>query len=45
MLALLVVIRDLLIAAALAWAGVSIDFRPQNEQTCVQGDCDAQGDD
>ncbi len=42
MLTILVAIRDFLVAAALAWVGVSLEARSGGEQSCAGEVCDAQ---
>ena len=42
MLTVLVAIRDFLVAAALAWVGVSIEPQRSGEPACVGEACDTQ---
>lgn len=44
MLAVLVAIRDVLLAAALAWVGVTMEPRVGGEQACAQETCQTQRD-
>jgi hypothetical protein len=44
MLAVLIAIRDILLAAALAWVGVTMEPR-SGEQICAQDSCQAQSND
>lgn len=45
MLAVLVAIRDALLAVALAWVGVTMESRVSGEQPCTGDSCQAQSDD
>jgi hypothetical protein len=44
MLAVLVAIRDFLIAVALAWVGVTMESRVTSEPACAGDTCQAQHD-
>jgi hypothetical protein len=45
MLAVLIAIRDVLVALALAWVGVSMEARSANEPSACAGEaCDSQTD-
>jgi hypothetical protein len=44
MLAVLVAIRDFLLAAALAWVGVTMETRGGGEQSCAGEACQTQRD-
>lgn len=44
MLAVLVAIRDFLVAAALAWVGVTLEQRVENTDACVGESCQTQRD-
>lgn len=40
MITVLIAIRDFLLAAALAWIGVTLEARTQTEQACAQQSCE-----
>lgn len=42
MLAVLIAIRDALLAAALAWVGVTMESRVNGEQACAGDPCQTQ---
>jgi hypothetical protein len=44
MLALLVIIRDVLLVAALAWVGISIEPRERAGASCASESCQQQRD-
>lgn len=44
MVAVLVAVRDFLIALALAWVGVSLEARQASDPACVGEACDTQRD-
>jgi hypothetical protein len=44
MLALLVLIRDVLLAAALAWVGVTVEQRSNHGESCAGDACQVQRD-
>jgi hypothetical protein len=39
MLAVLATLRDLLVALALAWVGVTLEAKPQIEEPCASASC------